>query len=118
MYNGDVKVAEHQAFNEACIDRGPGMYMLLLECYIDGNYVTTIQVCSPRRQHSSFSFLSALNAKEQISFRGIIKATEQVNCGRNPTSMLGCNSGCVTWVTLAFCCECGILHDNLFAIVS
>jgi NAD kinase len=45
VYSGDVKVAEHQAFNEACIDRGPGMYMLLLECYIDGNYVTTVQVC-------------------------------------------------------------------------
>lgn len=37
-------VATHHAFNEVCIDRGPNMTFLQLEAYIDGSYVTTIQV--------------------------------------------------------------------------
>jgi NAD kinase len=37
-------VAVHHAFNEACIDRGPTLNFLQLDAYIDGSYVTTIQV--------------------------------------------------------------------------
>jgi hypothetical protein len=44
VYRAEEKVAVHQAFNEACLDRGFGLNFLHMDCYIDGSYVTTIQV--------------------------------------------------------------------------
>ena len=59
VYAGAERVAVRQAFNEAAIDRGPGLYMLLMECYVDGNYVTTIQA---RRWPFTGCFLLAMLA--------------------------------------------------------
>lgn len=44
VYRGDTRLATAQAFNEACLDRGLGLNFLQMECYIDGSFVTTIQV--------------------------------------------------------------------------
>jgi hypothetical protein len=89
VYNGDVKVAEHQAFNEACIDRGPGMYMLLLECYIDGNYVTTIQVCAQEASSTEASTFSQLWIQSIYNLLGsMTNAIEQVKCGANQSALL------------------------------
>ena len=44
VWEGDAHAATHQAFNEACLDRGLGLNFLQMDCYIDGSYVTTIQV--------------------------------------------------------------------------
>ena len=44
VFSGGRCVASHHAFNEACIDRGPAVNFLRLDAYIDGSYVTTIQV--------------------------------------------------------------------------
>jgi NAD+ kinase len=43
VYRGDTRAATHQAFNEACLDRGLGLNFLQMDAYIDGSYVTTIQ---------------------------------------------------------------------------
>jgi NAD kinase len=50
VYRADEQVATHQAFNEACLDRGLGLNFLQMDCYIDGSYVTTIQVQPTRLQ--------------------------------------------------------------------
>lgn len=38
------RMSVQHAFNEACLDRGLNQNFLQLDCYIDGSYVTTIQV--------------------------------------------------------------------------
>ena len=47
VYRGIEKLASHQAFNEACLDRGLGLNFLQMDCYIDGSFVTTVQVRTP-----------------------------------------------------------------------
>lgn len=46
VFHNNRRVTVQRAFNEACIDRGLGRNFLQLDCYIDGSYVTTIQVRS------------------------------------------------------------------------
>lgn len=44
VFDESRRVSVHHAFNEACMDRGLALNFLQLDCYIDGSYVTTIQV--------------------------------------------------------------------------
>lgn len=56
VFSGGQCVATQHAFNEACIDRGPAVNFLQLDAYIDGSYVTTIQVhCLPIHLHITIS---------------------------------------------------------------
>jgi hypothetical protein len=46
VFSGGECVTAHHAFNEAVIDRGPNVNFLQMDAYIDGFYITTIQVRS------------------------------------------------------------------------
>lgn len=47
LYRGQEKTFETHVFNECCIDRGASNSMLLMEAFIDGEYVTTVLVRPP-----------------------------------------------------------------------
>jgi len=43
LFKGNKECSKYQVLNELVIDRGPSPFMALIECYGDGNLLTTVQ---------------------------------------------------------------------------
>lgn len=66
VFDESRRVSVHHAFNEACMDRGLALNFLQLDCYIDGSYVTTIQV---RPRHPRALCCAAVFPKDRSCHR-------------------------------------------------
>lgn len=44
IYHGGEQTSVRHVFNECCIDRGASTAFMKMDCFIDGAYITTVQV--------------------------------------------------------------------------